>query len=56
MAPTPDLGLDVRLAKVHTLGRRVVDVFYVRDSGGAKIEDLDAIDKMRAALVERLNA
>ena len=51
-----DLGLDVRVAKVHTLGRRVVDVFYVRDAAGAKIEDLDAIDKMRAALVERLRA
>ena len=29
-----DLGLDVRVAKVATLGERVVDTFYVRDAGG----------------------
>ena len=29
-----DLELDVRTAKVATLGDRVVDVFYVRDAHG----------------------
>jgi [protein-PII] uridylyltransferase len=29
-----DLGLDIQVAKVDTLGREVVDVFYVRDLAG----------------------
>ncbi len=33
------LGLDVRLATVATYGERVVDVFYVRDALGGKVED-----------------
>jgi [protein-PII] uridylyltransferase len=34
-----ELQLDVRVAKVSTLGRRVVDVFYVRDAAGRKAGD-----------------
>ena len=45
-----DLGLDVRVAKVATLGRRVVDVFYLRDASGAKLVDREAIDNLRSAL------
>lgn len=47
-------GVDVRVAKVATLGQRVVDVFYVRDSDGAKVEDLDRLDALRSALIECL--
>ena len=32
-----DLDLDIRIAKIDTLGERVVDVFYVRTSWGAKL-------------------
>jgi [protein-PII] uridylyltransferase len=49
-----ELSLDVRIAKVATTGKRVVDVFYVRDSGARKIEDPDAIARLRAVLVERM--
>jgi [protein-PII] uridylyltransferase len=49
-----ELGLDVRIAKVATLGRRVVDVFYVRDANGDKIDDPDTIELLRAALVRDL--
>jgi [protein-PII] uridylyltransferase len=45
-----DLGLDVRVAKAATLGERVVDVFYVRDAEGNKIEDVAAVNLIRAAL------
>jgi [protein-PII] uridylyltransferase len=49
-----ELSLDVRIAKVSTLGRRVVDVFYVRDTDGNKIDDPDTIELLRAALVRHL--
>ena len=49
-----DLFLDVRIAKVATLGKRVVDVFYVRDASARKIDDPDAVARLRAALVERM--
>jgi [protein-PII] uridylyltransferase len=50
-----DLGLDVRVAKVATQGDRVVDVFYVRDAAGAKIDDPELIEKVHSALVTRLS-
>jgi [protein-PII] uridylyltransferase len=34
-----DLGLDIRHARVLTLGDEVVDAFYVRESGGGRIAD-----------------
>jgi [protein-PII] uridylyltransferase len=49
-----ELALDVRIAKVATSGKRVVDVFYVRDSSARKVEDADAIAQLRAALVDRM--
>jgi [protein-PII] uridylyltransferase len=49
-----ELALDVRIAKVATLGRRVVDVFYVRDANGSKIDDPDTIEVLRGALVRHL--
>jgi len=49
-----ELALDVRIAKVATLGKRVVDVFYVRDSNADKIEDAGAVAQLRAALVDRM--
>jgi [protein-PII] uridylyltransferase len=49
-----ELALDVRIAKVATLGKRVVDTFYVRDSDARKIEDSDAIAQLRELLVARI--
>jgi len=49
-----ELALDVRIAKVATLGRRVVDVFYVRDANGNKIDDPETIELLRTALVRHL--
>jgi len=43
-------GLDVRLAKVATLGERVVDVFYVRPGGGADLGDPAEQQRVREAL------
>ncbi|MGH8978634.1 MAG: HD domain-containing protein, partial [Acidimicrobiia bacterium] len=49
-----DLDLDVRVAKVSTLGARVVDVFYVRTARGEKLVDAARLDALRDALVARL--
>ncbi|HEV7525334.1 MAG TPA: [protein-PII] uridylyltransferase [Acidimicrobiia bacterium] len=49
-----ELDLDVRIAKVATLGKRVVDVFYVRDSADHKFDDPDDIARLRATLVDRM--
>ncbi len=48
-----DLTLDVRVAKVATLGERVVDVFYVRAADGHKLDD-DMTNRLRAALTSRI--
>jgi [protein-PII] uridylyltransferase len=48
-----DLHLDIRHAKVATLGHEVVDSFYVADANGSKITDGDhAREIERAVLVE----
>ena len=49
-----DLDVDVRTAKVSTLGDRVVDVFYVRDAAGDKITDRLTLDQLKATLITRL--
>jgi [protein-PII] uridylyltransferase len=54
-ATLADLDVDVRVAKVATLGARVVDVFYVRTASGQKVVDPDTLDALRDALVERLS-
>jgi [protein-PII] uridylyltransferase len=51
-----DLDLDVSLAKVATLGDRVIDVFYVRDATGAKIRDPRVLERLRATLLAQLTS
>jgi len=36
-----EVGLDIRHARVQTLGNEVVDTFYVRTLAGAKVTDAD---------------
>ncbi|MBM3670747.1 MAG: ACT domain-containing protein [Actinobacteria bacterium] len=50
-----DLEIDVNAALVSTLGERVVDVFYVQDSHGAKITDPAVLERLRATIVARLS-
>lgn len=47
-AAMSELDLDIHVAKIDTLGQRVVDVFYVRTSWGAKLEDEQAREVERA--------
>jgi [protein-PII] uridylyltransferase len=48
-----ELHLDVHLAKVATYAGRVIDVFYVRDELGRKVQDERQVDEVRRALAER---
>ncbi len=49
-----DLDLDIHVAKIDTLGSRVVDVFYVRDAAGRKLSD-DQVAEVRRAVGHRLS-
>jgi [protein-PII] uridylyltransferase len=51
-----DLDLDIRSAKVQTLGAHVVDAFYVRDRFGHKIEDADMLAEVERAVLHAVNA
>ena len=46
-----DLGLDIRHARVLTLGNEVVDAFYVRESGGGRITDDDYKKEISRAIL-----
>ncbi|HEX9123726.1 MAG TPA: ACT domain-containing protein [Actinomycetota bacterium] len=48
-----ELHLDVHLAKVATYAGRVIDVFYVRDELGRKVEEDPQVDEIRRALGAR---
>ena len=48
-----ELHLDVHLAKVATYGHRVVDVFYVRDDLGRKVDDPEGIAELERAVAVR---
>jgi [protein-PII] uridylyltransferase len=49
-----ELDLDVRLAKVSTLGHEVVDAFYVVDSGMAKLADPERLREIERGVVAHL--
>lgn len=48
-----ELDLDIRSARVQTLGERVHDAFYVRDSGG-KITDARTLAEIERAILHSL--
>jgi len=50
-----DLDLDIRSAKVQTLGMRVVDAFYVRDRLGQKLENGDMLAEVERAVLHAVN-
>jgi [protein-PII] uridylyltransferase len=50
-----DLDLDIRSAKVSTLGHEVVDAFYVRTASGAKIVDREHVRELERAILHQLS-
>jgi [protein-PII] uridylyltransferase len=49
-----DHGCDIHFARISTLGNRIVDVFYVQDSLGEKIEGKQKTDRLKQVLLSRL--
>ncbi|MCG8585872.1 MAG: hypothetical protein MI757_14285, partial [Pirellulales bacterium] len=49
-----ELGLSVAVAKIATYLDQVLDVFYVTDSDGNKIEDRQRLDEIRRELLDSL--
>jgi [protein-PII] uridylyltransferase len=51
-----DCGLDVRAARVETLGAEAVDVFYVVDGAGRPVKDLHLRGRIAAHVLESLTS
>ncbi|CAN5782509.1 [protein-PII] uridylyltransferase [soil metagenome] len=49
-----DLDLDIRSAKVQTMGGKVVDSFYVRGQDGMKITDTYTLNEIERAVMHNL--
>ena len=50
------LGLQIASAHVSTYGERAVDVFYVKDARGLKVEHEDRVEAIRAKLLAAIEA
>jgi [protein-PII] uridylyltransferase len=49
-----ELDLDIRSAKVQTMGSQVVDAFYVRDRHGNKVDDRQTLREIERAILHNL--
>ncbi|HVM55555.1 MAG TPA: [protein-PII] uridylyltransferase [Acidimicrobiales bacterium] len=50
-----DLDLDIRTAKITTLGHEIFDAFYVRTSTGAKLTDREHLREVERAVLHQLS-
>ena len=51
-----DHGCDIHFARISTLGNRVVDVFYVQDTWGEKIEEKQKAEHLKETLIHQLTS
>ena len=49
-----DHGCNIYFSRISTLGNRIVDVFYVQDTWGEKIEEAKEIELLRKTLLQKL--
>jgi [protein-PII] uridylyltransferase len=50
-----DIDLDIRMAKISTLGNEVYDTFYVRTAGGGKLVDREHVRELERAILHQLS-
>jgi [protein-PII] uridylyltransferase len=50
-----DVDLDIRIAKISTLGHEVYDAFYVRTAAGGKLADRDHVRELERAVLHQLS-
>ena len=48
------LGLQINTANVSTYGDRVVDIFYIKDAFGLKIDNNKSVDKVKMSILKTL--
>jgi [protein-PII] uridylyltransferase len=51
-----DHGCDIHFARISTLGNRIIDVFYVQDTWGEKIEEKEKVERLKETLLRRLTS
>jgi [protein-PII] uridylyltransferase len=51
-----DHGCNIHFARISTLGNRIVDVFYVQDTWGEKIEERQKVDQLKQILQQQLTS
>jgi [protein-PII] uridylyltransferase len=51
-----DHGCDIHFARISTLGNRIVDVFYIQDTWGEKIEERQKVDQLKQILQQQLTS
>jgi [protein-PII] uridylyltransferase len=51
-----ELDVDIRSARVQTLGTQVVDAFYVVDRHGAKLTDTETRAEIERSILHHLSA
>jgi [protein-PII] uridylyltransferase len=49
------LGMVIHLARISTNADQALDVFYISDADGEKVVELEAMRRLRAALLEQLD-
>jgi [protein-PII] uridylyltransferase len=49
-----DHGCDIHFARISTLGNRILDVFYVQDESGEKIQEKNKTDRLRETVLNLL--
>jgi [protein-PII] uridylyltransferase len=54
-AALTQLGLQIASAHISTFGERVVDVFYVKDIFGLRVERREHVERIRAALLDAVS-
>lgn len=51
-----EFDLDIRSARVQTLGHLVLDAFYVTDADGHKISDARTLNEIERAILHNVNS